>query len=64
MIWSGSPNKQGAYQGEVANKGAIHTAFRAKVTAAESDPAATEQQDWTGLDLVIAAIVEHLRTLR
>lgn len=64
VIWTGTPNKQGAYQGEVADKPAIHAAFRAKVAAALADASVMEHQDWMGLDLVLEVIVEHLRTLR
>jgi hypothetical protein len=44
------------YQGKVADKDAIHRAFRAKSKEARENPQHAEQQDWSGLDLIIDAI--------
>jgi hypothetical protein len=43
-------------QGQIADKGAIHQAFRAKSKAAHENPEHAEQQDWSGLRLIIDAI--------
>jgi hypothetical protein len=44
------------YQGQVVGKDAIHQAFRAKSKAARENPEHAEQQDWSGLRLIIDAI--------
>ena len=47
------------YQGEIADKGAVQDAYRAKVCLANSDRSRIAQQDWSGvraiLDLVRGA---------
>jgi len=49
------------YQGEVTNKAAIHERFRAKLAFAKEN-GLTEDQDWTGLHLVLDAVLDLLRT--
>ena len=44
------------YQGEVIEKGLLHTLFRAKYAMALENPAIVQAQDWEGLRLVIDAI--------
>lgn len=51
------------HQGQVDDKEAIHEAFRAKSKAAIENPENVEQQDWSGLRLIIDAIcaaAEHV----
>jgi hypothetical protein len=41
------------YQGEVTGKDEIHRAFRAKCSAALTDPTSVANQDWEGLRLIL-----------
>jgi hypothetical protein len=49
---------QGAhqYQGEIADKQAVHDAYRAKVQQARADPSSTSQQDWSGIHAILDLI--------
>lgn len=49
------------YQGELTNKGQVQQAFRAKVKAAQQDPAVMESQDWIGMDLVLDQLLALVR---
>lgn len=46
----------GQYQGEVVDKGRIQEAFRVKYALALQRPKIIEQQDWSGLRLILDAI--------
>lgn len=62
VVWGTHIRALNAYQGEVAGKAAIHQAFRAKVAAARRDPTVVAAQDWSGLDAVLDALMDLLRT--
>jgi hypothetical protein len=62
VVWGPRIAALDAYQGEVAGKGAIHDAFRAKAAAARQNPAVVAAQDWSGLDAVLDALMGQLRT--
>lgn len=62
VVWGARIAALDAYQGEVAGKGAVHDAFRAKAAAAQQDPAVVAAQDWSGLDAVLDTLMEQLRT--
>ncbi|MEU0027887.1 HEPN/Toprim-associated domain-containing protein [Streptomyces sp. NPDC006335] len=61
--WKGYMHKVGAYQGEVTNKGPLQNAFRAKVDEALANPEVARRQDWSGLELILDALVEKLSNL-
>ncbi|WP_326625014.1 MULTISPECIES: HEPN/Toprim-associated domain-containing protein [unclassified Streptomyces] len=61
--WKGYMHKVRAYQGEVTNKGALQSAFRAKLEAAKSDRSKIESQDWSGLNLLLDALLHKLSSL-
>ncbi|MFD5035986.1 hypothetical protein ACFWNI_02470 [Streptomyces sp. NPDC058377] len=61
--WKGYMNKVRAYQGEVTNKAALQSAFRAKLEAAENDLSMIESQDWSGIHLVLDALLDKLSSL-
>jgi 5S rRNA maturation endonuclease (ribonuclease M5) len=63
VVWSTHIRAVGAYQGEVADKAAIHDAFRAKVVSALEDPAVIDDQDWDGMDAILDKLMELLRSL-
>jgi hypothetical protein len=50
-----------AYQGEVMHKADIQKRFRDKVKAAEANPDRVDGQDWSGLDAILASLIELLR---
>lgn len=50
-----------AYQGEVMHKADIQKRFREKVRVAETDPDLVGSQDWSGLDAILASLIEFLR---
>ncbi|MEO6702111.1 MAG: hypothetical protein ABIP57_11525 [Jatrophihabitantaceae bacterium] len=62
VVWRTHIPALNAYQGEVANKGAVHKAFRAKVIAARRDPTLVATQDWSGLDAILNRLMDLLRT--
>jgi len=51
-----------AYQGEVTDKADVHKRFREKVKVAETNPICIDQQDWSGLDAIIRALIISLRS--
>ncbi len=51
-----------AYQGEVTDKTIVHRRFRDKVRTAETNPNCIDQQDWSGLDAIIQALIRLLRS--
>lgn len=59
--WRGYLRGVGAYQGEVSGKSEIHEAFRRKVAAAIDDPAVVDGQDWSGIDLLLDAVLGAVR---
>ncbi len=59
--WRGWVKGMRAYQGEIAEKGDIHDAFRAKVELATAHPESILIQDWSGIDLILDCIMESLR---
>ncbi len=61
--WKGYMHKVRAYQGEVTNKGSLQDAFRAKLEAAKSDPTKVTSQDWSGIQLILDALLDKLGTL-
>ncbi|HEY0166588.1 MAG TPA: hypothetical protein VGB75_06050 [Jatrophihabitans sp.] len=62
VVWGTHIPALSAYQGEIANKGAVHDAFRAKVIAARHNPALVVTQDWSGLDVILDRLMDLLRT--
>jgi hypothetical protein len=50
-----------AYQGAVLHKTEVLKRFEKKVKAAETDPACISSQDWSGLDAIVASLIELLR---
>jgi hypothetical protein len=52
-----------AYQGEILHKTDIQKRFREKVKAAEENPDLVESQDWSGLDAIVASLIERLSRL-
>lgn len=54
--WTSHVPGMDRYQGQIIGKAAIHQAFRAKLKAARETPERAEQQDWSGLRLIIDAI--------
>jgi 5S rRNA maturation endonuclease (ribonuclease M5) len=62
VVWRTHIPALNAYQGEVANKGAVHDAFRAKVFAARQNPTLVATQDWSGLDAILSRLMDLLRT--
>jgi hypothetical protein len=65
--WTRGDRTAGPRQGKFddQDKAAIHKAFRAKAKAALGDPTQAEQQDWSGLALIIDAIfaaAKHITT--
>jgi hypothetical protein len=54
--WTSYVPGMNRYQGQIIGKGAIQKAFRAKSRAARENPEYAEQQDWSGLCLIIDAI--------
>lgn len=61
--WKGYLSKVGAYQGEIMNKTALQNTFRRKVKDAKQDRTTVEAQDWSGLALILDALVNVLSTL-
>ncbi|MGW4931871.1 hypothetical protein ACWEQH_02605 [Streptomyces sp. NPDC004166] len=61
--WKGYMHKIGAYQGEVTNKGALQNSFRAKVDEVLADSEVIKNQDWSGLELILDALVKELSHL-
>lgn len=49
-----------AYQGEVMHKADIQKQFREKIKAAEANPDLVGSQDWSGLDAILASLIELL----
>lgn len=62
IVWGTRIRALDAYQGEVANKSAVHHEFRAKVRAAQQNPALVGSQDWSGLDAILDKLMHLLRT--
>jgi hypothetical protein len=62
VVWGTHIPALNAYQGEVADKGAVHDAFRAKVIAARQNPALVATHDWSGLDAILDKLMDLLRT--
>lgn len=62
VVWGARVRALNAYQGEVADKDAIHQAFRAKVAVARENPSTVDSQDWAGLDAILDALMDLLRT--
>jgi hypothetical protein len=62
VVWGTRIPALSAYQGEVADKGAVQNAFRAKVSAARQDPSLVGTQDWSGLDAILDKLMARLRT--
>lgn len=62
VVWTTRIPALKAYQGEVADKAAVHAAFRAKVIAAREDPSLVATQDWSGLDAILDKLMNLLRT--
>jgi hypothetical protein len=62
VVWGSRIAALDAYQGEVEGKAAIHDSFRRKVAVARQDPALVAAQDWSGLDAVLDALMDQLRT--
>jgi hypothetical protein len=46
----------GQYQGEIAEKAALHAAYRAKVEAARQNPAQMARRDWSGVQAILELI--------
>lgn len=61
--WKGYMHKVRAYQGEVTSKGALQSAFRVKLEAAQSDFSKIEFQDWSGIQLILDSLLEKLSSL-
>jgi hypothetical protein len=61
--WTGYMGKIKSYQGEVVDKGTVQRAFRDKVKAAKANPGLVAKQDWSGLELILARLMETLRAL-
>lgn len=62
--WTGYSNKMAAYQGELNEKSLIQKRFKQKVKLAKSDPSKVKSQDWSGLELILDAIIHRLSSLR
>lgn len=61
--WRGYMGKVKSYQGEVVDKAVVQRAFKEKVSAAKADPGLVAQQDWSGLELILAMLMERLASL-
>lgn len=62
VVWRTHIPALNAYQGEIADKKAVHDAFRAKVIAARQNPSLITTQDWSGLDAILDRLMDRLRT--
>jgi hypothetical protein len=62
VVWTTRIPALNAYQGEVADKAAVHEAYRAKVISAREDPSLVATQDWSGLDAILDKLMNLLRT--
>ena len=51
-----------AYQGEVLDKIGIQKQFREKIKLAAANPAVIADQDWSGVDTIIEALINVLRS--
>jgi hypothetical protein len=58
--WTSFISSLGRYQGEITGKKEIHKKFRAKYAMARAEPSLINRQDWSGLKLVIDAILSCL----
>lgn len=54
--WRGYIPSLSSYQGEVLRKAELQEAFVRKVIAAERNPSARSQQDWSGMDAILKEI--------
>ena len=54
--WKGYIDSVGRYQGEVRQKGNIHSAFREKLERARCDTNALDEGDWSGLRAILESI--------
>jgi hypothetical protein len=61
VIWGGYVQSMRAYQGEVSEKNIIHERFEQKVRQAGQMPEEMENQDWSGLDLVLDHLMDEIR---
>jgi len=61
--WKGYMGKIGSYQGEVINKVALQDNFRKKLQAAKRNADQVRTQDWSGLSLILEAIITKLSAL-
>lgn len=55
--WRSFSPATGRYQGEVLQKGAIQTKFRAKVERSKHDPSYVEATDWSGLRQILTKLL-------
>ncbi len=62
--WSNYVKHVGAYQGAVREKEGIQDRWRAKVAAAERDPAVVVTQDWSGIDLLLDHLIDAIKRNR
>ena len=61
VVWGGYVSRLRAYQGEISDKDRVQERFREKVAAAKLRPEVMDDQDWSGLDLVLDHIVDLVR---
>jgi HEPN/Toprim N-terminal domain 1 len=59
--WTSYIEGMRAYQGKVLHKADIQKRFREKERLASVDPEQLKNQDWTGLDAIVASLIELLR---
>ena len=59
-MWGGYVSRLRAYQGEISDKDGVQTRFREKVAAARLSPEVMDDQDWSGLDLVLDQAAGHM----
>lgn len=61
VVWGGYISRLRAYQGEISDKDRVQARFREKVAAARLSPDVMDDQDWSGLDLVLDHVVDLVR---
>lgn len=62
--WSTYLKNVDAYQGAVRDKKGIQDRWRAKVAAVDVDPSVIEEQDWSGIDLLLDHLMDAMRGVR
>lgn len=61
--WTGWESTVRQYQGELENKAEVHERFRQKINSCRNDSSLLDTTDWTGLRLILAAILSAFHAL-